>query len=81
MNLASQLRAESAPLLVTPTPVTFKAFIRALTDATLDPNKRGYREGVEGGGIRLDVRQALVSLTPDLRGTLAALSCRVACRP
>lgn len=69
-NLSHHLRAESAPLLLTPTPKTFEAFVRMLTDATLDPNKRGYREGVEGGGVRLDLRQALVGLTPDLRGTL-----------
>ena len=69
-NLSQHLRAESAPLLLTPTPKTFEAFVRMMTDATLDPNKRGYREGVEGGGVRLDLRQALVGLTPDLRGTL-----------
>jgi hypothetical protein len=67
-NLSQHLLAESAPLLLTPTPKTFEAFVRMMTDATLDPNKRGYREGVEGGGVRLDLRQALVGLTPDLRG-------------
>jgi hypothetical protein len=39
-----------------------------IVDATLDPHDRGYRAGPQAGGLRLDDRQALVGLTPDLRG-------------
>ncbi len=69
-NLAAYLDAEGQALLLSPMPVTFAAFLRMLSDAMLDPNRRGYREGPRAGGIRLDDREALVELTPDLRETV-----------
>jgi hypothetical protein len=79
-NLQHHLDGAGSALLLAPFPVTFVAFVRMLSDAILDTSGRGYREGPLHGFVRLDEREALVALTPDLRGRVrrAELSGRVA---
>jgi hypothetical protein len=71
-NLQHHLDAGGSPLALAPFPVTFAAFLRMLSDAAIDPEKRGYRAGVANGGTRLDDRDVLMSAVPDLRGVRRA---------
>lgn len=57
----------SGVLAVEPAPASFETFVKLLVAASIDPQGQGYREGPLNGGLRLDDRQVLVRLVPDLR--------------